>query len=651
MCFKHFIAYIIAIFTYTASLAQAHIPASNNASAIVEVNLPAFVQYANYEQLNQSKATRNLLDKLLQRPQKYDYVDDSVIAVQQYGIDFNRKIYTQTITTDSCVYTLSLIPVANNKLFKDYIITTTGAIGSNAYAGGEIFKTDKKSLVYIGASYAIAAKGKHDNNFFTDSANAKRYDIEKPAYPYINVATDTATAIYDEGEYDEEVEDTTEAVYDEDSDTLYEDVDEYAYKEDDEESDYANTYATYLGKLDSLSYAWTEDFVKDIIHKNQSIHQQLNSLKQYKPQSANALVSYYSISNFMNAYNQMYKQIFGLYGLGGSGAANNKAGKDTDWTGYHLRMDGKKMVLNGGYYTSPENTAIFKKVYDKKLNKKLLKYINEEKDALVFTSAVNTHNYFKESPMLVANLINAKPKEISAASIVAELFSIALDEKELSRLFMGDALFAINGYKEIEIASIKYTTDEENFSTKADTVLKIQKIPTLIAMFTTAKGETVSKWLRYAAYKDWLSEDNKGIYSIKKTSNQKYRPSYLKSFEKYFSGHFFQHKGIVFFATEMDDVHKIKNRTYKSKLSKNVRREILNNNMYSYTDINDMVSLFLSEEEKISYKHKLQMLDKLYIKSRITDDKDSGTSYILEVSDQYSGNALQLLLDLMGEIE
>lgn len=677
---KYLSACTIATFLFMNAGAQAHIPAPDNSRTVVEVNFPAILQSVGYEQLNNSKASGALLDKLLQRPAKYDYVDDSTLHVQNHGIDFTRKAYLHTVNTDSSNYILSLVPVADVKMFKDYVITTTGAIGSTEYAGGNIFKTDKATLVYVNEHYAIAVKSRAAYTFFDDSVNAARYNIERPDYYSTIAAEAVADAAVTAEELDSMVliepfpaEDADEYVVDsvKEADAIdlekYLDItvdeavaadDDYDYEEEEEKDEKAYDYSAYsiaydafLNKADSVSYIWAEEYLKRLLTENKNTDDWLRKLKNYTPPAANNMLAYYEAGDMFSAYKQSLGAIFGMYGIAAFRGLINVP-VFSDWTGYYLKMNNKDIVFDYAYHTSPENLNILKKIYNKKLNKKLFNYINEDNDLGIITSYMNTYNYLKEFPGLMANFFDGKHNDISAANLAAEFFSIAVDEKELSKLATGDFVFVANGVKEIDWETVKYTADEEDFETKADTVIEKKEVPTFIAMFTTQNQATINKWLKYAVKKSWLTENQQGIFSIwQDKENKKYRPYYLKSIEKYYSGNFLIHDGIVFFATEMEDALKIKNGTYKNKLSGKLRKEMQNNYMYGNVNLPSLIAILSNLESSEGDKElmaKMKMLKSFNFKSNKITNHALGASYFLQVDDNYQGNALELLLDLAG---
>ena len=680
---KSISAIMLAAFIFINAGAQTHIPAPNNSRTVLEVNFPGILQSAGYEQLNQSKASGRLLDKLLQRPAKYDYVDDSTLHVQNHGIDFTRKAYMHTVNTDSSNYTLSLVPIADVKMFKDYVITTSGAIGSKEYAQGNIYKTDKKTLMYVNENYAIAIKSEASGTFFDDSVNAARYNIERPNY-YSSVALDTTVADVDyDSEYDEVdsvvvIEAVPDEEYEEVDSTETEskidlekyldvgedeyadeevDVDEYIEEEEEDEegkydySAYSIAYAAYQSKLDSISYIWAEEYLQQLLTENNDTENWLRKLNNYTPPAQNNMLSYYEAGDMFSAYKQSFRAIFGMYGIPAfSGLATVPV--YSDWTGYYLKMDNKDIVFDYAYHTSPENLNTLKKIYNKKLNRKLFKYINEDNDLGIITSYMSTYDYLKEFPGLMANFFNGKRNDISAAGLAAEFFSIAVDEKELSKLASGDFVFVANGMKEVEWETVKFTTDEENFEKKADTIMEMKKIPTLMGMFTTENKNTITKWMQYAVKKGWLVDNHNGIFSIPNdTDNKKYKPSYVKSIEKYYSANFFIHDGIVFFVTEKDDALKIKNGNYKGKVSSKEKKIMRNNYAYGNVKLPELIALLNEgndDEDDKGIMEKMKMLQSFrFLSDKITNEK-LGASYYLEIDDAYQGNALELLLEMAG---
>ena len=682
---KHLSAFALFTFILIHAGAQTHIPAPENSNTVLEVSFPSILQSIGYEKLNNFKASGILMDKLLQRPAKYDYVDDSTLHVQNHGIDFTRKAYLHSVKTDSSNYTLSLIPIADVKMFKEYVITTTGSIDSKQYAQGSIYKTNKKTLMYINENYAIAIKSEGLETFFDNSVNAARYNIERPNY-YSSAVLDAAVAVddYDSAYIQVDSAIGIEAVPDDE----YEEVDfteteskialekylnvaeeaqkevntdeyieyiEYIEEEDDDEDAYdydaySVAYEAFQSKLDSISYIWAEEYLKQLLRDNNDTENWLRKLNNYTPPAQNNMLSYYQAGNMFSLYNQSLKAIFGKYSIPAfSGLAT--APIYSYWTGYNLKMNDKDLALDYSYHTSPENLNTLKKIYNKKLNRKLFKYINEDNDLGIITSYINTYEYLKESPGLIANFFNGKRNDISAAGLAAEIFSIAVDEKELSKLATGDFVLVANGMKEVEWETVKFRTDEENFATTVDTIKEMKKIPTLMAMFTTENKNTIIKWMQYAVKKGWLVDNKNGIFSIPNdTDNKKYKPSYIKSIKKYYSAHFFIHDGILFFVTEMDDALKIKSGHYKGKVSPKEKKTMRNNYLYCNIKLPKLIALLNEvngDEDDKSIMKKMKMIQSFrFLSDKITNQK-FGASYYLDIDDNYQGSALELLLEVV----
>lgn len=619
------------------------IPAPENAQMILEINTPALFKYVSHENFDKSSLSKTLMNKLLQQSVRYDlHKDDSIIGVKNYGIDLFQKSYVYRISTDSCTYQISLLPLQNRALFRDFIVTSSGTVNTTPYTGGSIYKTAKNSLAFLHNSYAILVQADRSYSFFTDNAAKKRYGIVDPYESAYQLGAGAAA-------YDEDSMDADTSAWDE-ADTAYEDAtvadaeaataDSVVYNDIyEEDSTYGYNYDTYYQKLDSVSYLWAEQMLKKILTQNYYAEDRLRAMINYKPQPSNAVLSMYLRSSGFET-GMLYNALFDF-----RKKASRLAVQNTDYIVGHLLVNDHDLEAKVTYNTAEENISLIKKIYNQKLNRKLFKYINQPNDLMVITSSINTENYLQSMPQFVAGYFKKSGSNIiSAADIMADLISIIVDEKEISKLVHGDALLVINGLKKKQVQKINYTTNEENFDVKADTVMQDKVVPTFIAMFTTDREKIWGRWLQYAVRKGFVQENQSGIYSVKTGSGK---------WSKYLSLHFLIKNGIVFCASELSDAMKIKQGTYRGNISGKEKRKIRSHNINGWINTvriidmikQDFTSSIKKEEDRVLVE-KLKNIKQISFYLNGAEKNSIEGIYKMEMGEKYPENALEFLFNL-----
>ncbi|TCC88363.1 hypothetical protein [Pedobacter hiemivivus] len=269
-----------------------------------------------------------------------------------------------------------------------------------------------------------------------------------------------------------------------------------------------------------------------------------------------------------------------------------------------LYLEDKSIRITSSMTFSDDIAAVFKRVHKRKLNKRFLKYVNEDRMIGYLGYAVDTKAYLEEYPRLMSKIYGSVyADEIGMA---ADLFSLLLDEEAIGKVFKGDALFVFNGLSQKEVSYKSYEYNEENFESKEVMKTKKETLPDFLMMFSSEDTRLMDKLIAYGVKKE-LVKRGSGYYelSIPKSPLALY---------------FTIKDNIVFLGTnkmEMDDI--ASNRSV-AKISAKQKKMLLNSNYAAYFSAKKLSGKIPSEElggaEKLEKTNRvLNSLGDIYLNS------------------------------------
>jgi hypothetical protein len=431
-----------------------------------------------------------------------------------------------------------------------------------------ILATSGKNLIMWNNEMLYVAYGSLNTYFFNDSLTASRYGIKELSYNdgYDETIADSAAiavtdAIEATADAAEVVTDATEVVVDTAATNVIMEApesenttEEIVYNAPVEETEYdiAQKIAQKEqdATKDSLAAAWMVTYALDILNKNNpSI---LNNPAYLRSLDKNALGTFW-MTDLQHIYGGYVPYNFLKYGniLKGYGSVNAR-----------LYMDKEHMRITGEMTLDEDKADAYRKIYNRKLNKKFLKYIKSDSLIGFMSYAFDTESYLKELPKIFSQTYGTFSEEIDLGG---DLLSLMLDEKAIARVVKGDALILMTNLTPRESTYETYVYDE-NYERKDTTQTKTETLPDILCMFSSDDTHLIEKLLKYGISKHKILFAN-NIYSL------------YHSTKNPFNLHILLKDGIVFMGTSLTDIEQINAGTYKGNLSKQQKELLLKNNM------------------------------------------------------------------------
>ncbi|RZK20789.1 MAG: hypothetical protein EOO86_03160, partial [Pedobacter sp.] len=482
-------------------------------------------------------------------------LDKNLTSIEDFGINLEKNMYYFNQLSDSISYNCFLIPLKDAAKFESLITDPVKKIKKEGDIrtlnmpdnGGMIIKWNNDMMYFITGSI----KG----SFFADSANSARYGIKEIRYQsnYDDqiadstvVAVDSAYATTTEPnevvdviiappppvlsnpytpskkayqkkattkkasskkpskrkpakknppvkqiEEIKEVE-ITDAVK---SDEYQEAEDVVMQTQTGASNDRYDEYEKERTEQDSMKKAlamvWMTAEANKIFTTS---YESIESNKSYLASLDNKAIAEIWVSSLQDAYNSISPEL-GTYG-------KNGLMKGYGSLGAKLFMDDKSFRISTGLELAKEQADAYKKIMNRKLNKKFLKYIDSEKAIGFMGYSIDTKAYLEEFPKLMKQTYGSflgknMEEEIELGT---DLFSLLLDEEAVSQVIKGDALFVINGLNTRDVTYTTYDYDDD-YNRKEVTKTKKETLPDFLFMFSSEDNRLMNKLIKYGMNK------------------------------------------------------------------------------------------------------------------------------------------------------
>ncbi|WP_196940832.1 hypothetical protein [Sphingobacterium pedocola] len=554
-----------------------------------DINFLATFDTKNLFQLMDTKDVNATLNKLDFFKKLSDSLSQDIHQIEDLGINLASKSYVFTRLADSITFIGALIPLSDVKRFQAFIPTHKKIQVVDGLQ--TIYSVDRSIRISWDENTAYVMTGVLKDSYLDREDVKERYGLaENPYYDYYgtdDVMVDSIEAVADatyEYDYVDTVMDSADAFYAgiEDTAAIAIEYDDYdvvsdsnlimidSYDDYDTITDndmldsigysiYENEEDVYQDESNTAYYRWLAqtDSIKDLIVSEWIDAEMTNIItgnyksfvvpKGFTGKSNKNTVAHYWIKSVDELYQNfmptgIIEQAFGIGSLSKLKYGYEQANLSFD-------VDKNKLKLHGALNLDQETSKIFKKIYDKKLNPKMYKYL--DKDALGFLSlSINSEAYLKYIPQYIQKYYGAfVPRYQEAFSVGAMLFDIIVDEKAVAKVFKGDNLFVLNGVTKQEITYTDYEYDED-YNYKQIEKTKMDEIPQFLWMFSSDDMRLFEQLLELGVNQEEVLLEN-GIYKIGKISRQ-------------FSNFYVLMKdGIVFLGNDENQITAIKNNTYK----------------------------------------------------------------------------------------
>ena len=528
-------------------------------------------------------------------------LDKNFTSIEDFGIDLENNMYYFNQLSDSITYNCFLIPIKDATKFESLINDK----GKKFTLNGEtrtMVLPDSTSIIKWNNKMMYFVTGSIKSSFFADSLKSAKYGIKDLRYQSDVVLTDSATAVVDSAYAEEpvvvtdvappvihkkahktpakkkivtrkkagkkkktakakkarqynEAEETVTTAYPEDA---YAVTDSVGSSTDSDQYDgYQKEKAEQDAKTKALTLVWISAQADKIFNTS---YESIENNKSYNASLDKNAIAEIWVSSLQDVYNSISPE-FGSYGkaglMKGYGSLTSK-----------LFMDNKSFRISTGLELAKEQADSYKKIMNRKINKKFLNYVNSDKAIGFMGYAIDTKAYLEEFPKLMqqtyGSFLGGRMDE--EISIGTDLFTLLLDEAAVSKVVKGDALFIINGLNTRDVNYTTYEYDEDYNQTEV-TKSKKETLPDFLFMFSSDDHRLMDKLIKYGINKQRVSvEDN--IYKIE----EKKSPVDI---------YFMIKDNIVFFGNSLVEMKAINQNNFRANISK-THKELLSKNNFSF---------------------------------------------------------------------
>ncbi|WP_293744477.1 hypothetical protein [uncultured Pedobacter sp.] len=606
-------------------------------------------------------------------------LDQNFTSIEDFGINVEKNMYYFNQLSDSITYNCFLIPIKDAGKFENLIqnkekkFTQRGDIRTMVLPDStSILKWNNDMLYFVAGSI--------NSSFFSDSTKSARYGIKEIRFQnnYDDVAIADSSVVVSDTVYTTTAEPMVEVAappiiekakvqkkaspdktskkrsikkktgkkkavkpkkvtwtqnveFEMEADPSEEVVDSTATAKANIDAQY-DTYQQERAEQDArkkrLALVWMTAQADQIFNGN---YQSIENNKSYAASLDNKAIAELWVSSLQDAYN-IIAPGFGTYGkaglMKGYGSLNAK-----------LFMDNKSFRISTGLELSQEQADSYKKILNRKLNKKFLKYVNSEKALGFMSYSIDTKAYLEEFPKLLkqtyGSFMGAKMDE--EMDLGADLISLLLDEEAVSKVIKGDALFVINGLNTKEVAYTAYEYDDD-YKQKEVTKTKNEMLPDFLFMFSSDDTRLINKLIKYGINKNFVTAEG-NIYKLMEKKSP--IDVYLQIKD-----------GIVFFGNSLTEMQGIQNNQYGSyKLSK-MHKQLLSKNNFSFLfNAKNLVgkvpaSEMGGDETAKKFNSTLEKMGNVYMKSNPVKGNVVSADISAEIPDGHE-NALKYLFSLI----
>lgn len=308
--------------------------------------------------------------------------------------------------------------------------------------------------------------------------------------------------------------------------------------------------------------------------------------------NAEATIWISGVEKLSNAYLPL-DYFKGVNFMGGYGTANAK-----------LFLEDQSIKMSSAMTFNDDMGSVLRKVHQRKLNKKFLKYVNEDQMIGYMAYAMDTKAYLQEYPKLISKIYGSVyADEIGMAT---DLFSLLLDEEAIAKVIKGDGIFIFNGLSQKEVSYKSYDYNEDNFETTEVMKTKKETLPDFLMMISTEDTRLIDKLI---------------AYGVKKELVKNYNSYYEISIPKSPMALYFTIKdGVIFLSTNGKEMQEIVNNTFQAKLNAKHKKALMGNNYAAYFSPKKLAGKIPAEElgklAKVEKTNKtLNAMGDIYIRS------------------------------------
>ncbi|WP_298478452.1 hypothetical protein [uncultured Maribacter sp.] len=519
----------------------------STASAVVSIKGKNVLELMSLEEFSNSKFGSFLEKELM------DESKGKLETLEDLGLDYNNTFHYFFEINDGVYTNCFLIPLKDGKAFTGLLrnseikktITEGDLSYIQNYRGDEVTMWNKDVLMFVVSS---------------------DHKVKEESYSYYN---DYQSEVAVEAVVEGAVDATEDDYYTSD-----------AYKKEQEEREKKRL------EREEKRLARTKEFSQEVLDKakkiiggtyaNKSILTNKSYLKSLGKGKEEASV-------WVNDFATIYEQAIPSYRLGNSFNPYNFMNIDKLYGGLTLmaKLDFNKdeAVIKTEYTMNNEMAELYKPMYNGKINKSFVKYINEDNMLGYMSLNLSTEGVLKAYPNLASSLFDTGSGETISESVAlgAKVFSMLIDEEETAKIFRGDMFLALTNLTEKQVTYTDYEYDED-FNYKEVEKTKTETIPDFMFMFTSEEQEIFNRLVRIGLKEKQL-EANNGVYQLIDLPKSTPFNMYVMYKDK-----------TVFLGSSLKDMSAIQSGRFVSKLSGAHKKNIIKNALSMYVNGKKIIS-------------------------------------------------------------
>ncbi|WP_350286678.1 hypothetical protein [uncultured Croceitalea sp.] len=313
-----------------------------------------------------------------------------------------------------------------------------------------------------------------------------------------------------------------------------------------------------------------------------------------------------------------------------------------------LNFEKEQAVMGLDYTMSDKMAKAYKPMYEGKFNKNFLGYINEDRLLGYMSVNLSTKGILEAYPELVETMFDTKATNTNdkaatiaaASSSVTRLFSLLIDEEGASKILRGDMLLLLTDLREKEVTYTDYEYDED-YNYKEVEKTKTETVPDFLFLFTSEEEKLFRNFMKIGVLENKVAFEN-GMYHISKTRST---PFDIYAMYK---------DNTIFIGSSETHLTQIKNGTYRSKLSGQLKKDISKSATSFYINGKNIVSKIPSEAFPRELRSNIDFLTNNTEDLRVNFSKIKGNAMtgelVLKTPAQGHKNSLAYFMNLIDKL-
>ncbi|MGB0522056.1 MAG: hypothetical protein ACPGJS_03810 [Flammeovirgaceae bacterium] len=307
-------------------------------------------------------------------------------------------------------------------------------------------------------------------------------------------------------------------------------------------------------------------------------------------------------------------------------------------TYYHslLTFDAGEVNLIQRSYMNDRLFNLYKDIYDKKVQPKMLNYVNGSNLLGFGVIAVDIKKLFSATIEVYKPMLDQLPQMSGGkAEAMLDLLGIALDEDALANIIDGEILLAVTDFKEVEMTYIDYEYDDDYNLKKIEKTRK-QQMPLVVGELGIGNKENFMKLINaLESYQILSVKDN--IYSLRiPNSSLDVKLALLDDI------------AIITNDADLLENGLAKGVKKKNQINAALKADVLKHNQYFYFDIQNIISAamkankYMSNSEKEAMTMMQEKFDDMRLMGIETGNKMFTYRFKMTMTDKKTNSGMQL---------